>query len=555
VRLAGSDVNEDSALNASWILASIDAVTPDAAQRMLLSRYATVRAFGVKHVSENTPLRNAVRRTFQGLLRVEQSPVVAMAYASGLQKLPSATLLGPLHVAQVRGTEMRRGDLDGFEILRLLTERSHFATQLDSDRSLRLMTWHGAIPHDAHGIARSSCEQLNAFCTRYTLSQALGNDPTNAVLEFHFRMITLQALVLPLKDTELHHIRSQLTAILTAVAGYSQLVEPKNWTATRTQLLALDDTEVSEAVQRLSVLFGDGTGLPALHDLVNDRNGDGLARTNAIETLAMSAIPDSVSVILSVLNDRAVYVPAAKALASFDDPRIPAELLKHWSSLRHGGREAALDTLCSRSSYAVELATALDDGRVSADDLTATHVRQLLAFNDPTITKTTETKWGVINDSSEAKIAAIAKWKETLTPDVLANADLERGAALFKKSCAACHKLYGDGGKIGPDLTGSNRGNLDYLLGNVIDPSAVVPKQFTTSIIALQSGRIVTGVVVAETDQTVTVQTDKEVKVIAVSDIDERTRTGKSLMPDGLLDSLNEQQVIDLLAFVMHRRR
>ena len=127
-------------------------------------------------------------------------------------------------------------------------------------------------------------------------------------------------------------------------------------------------------------------------------------------------------------------------------------------------------------------------------------------------------------------------------PELLSAANPENGAALFKKTCENCHKIYGEGGKIGPNLTGSNRANMDYLLGNVIDPSTVVPRQWTTSVIALTSGRVITGVVVAETDQTISVQTDKELMAIAVSDIDERTRTNKSLMPDGLLDPLTDKQ-------------
>ena len=137
---------------------------------------------------------------------------------------------------------------------------------------------------------------------------------------------------------------------------------------------------------------------------------------------------------------------------------------------------------------------------------------------------------------------------------MLAKADLTNGAALFKKSCATCHKLYGEGGKIGPDLTGGNRANMDYLLGNVINPSGEVPKQYTVSVIALKSGRLVNGVVVAETEQTLTVQTDKEQIVVAKADIEERTRTSKSLMPDGLLDNLKQDEVRDLIAFVRKRR-
>ena len=94
---------------------------------------------------------------------------------------------------------------------------------------------------------------------------------------------------------------------------------------------------------------------------------------------------------------------------------------------------------------------------------------------------------------------------------------------------------------------------MDYLLGNVIDPSAEVPKQYTTSVIALKSGRVITGVVVGETASVLSVQTDRELMKIAVSDVDERSRTNKSLMPDGLLDALTAAQVRDLVAFVQRR--
>ncbi len=229
-------------------------------------------------------------------------------------------------------------------------------------------------------------------------------------------------------------------------------------------------------------------------------------------------------------------------------------MLKQWDNLRYGAREAATDTWCSRKSYAIQLTKALDEGRVAATDLTAAQVRPLLAFNEPAVTQIINAKWSVINESSEAKAAMMAGLKLRLTSDVLSAADLNSGAALFKKTCVGCHKLYGEGGQIGPDLTIANRGNIDYLLGNIVDPSGEVPRQFTVSVIALTSGRIVTGVVVGETEQTILVQSDKELQKIALSEIEERTRTTKSLMPNGLLDTLSPEQVRDVMAFVMKRR-
>ena len=89
---------------------------------------------------------------------------------------------------------------------------------------------------------------------------------------------------------------------------------------------------------------------------------------------------------------------------------------------------------------------------------------------------------------------------------------------------------------------------------NIIDPSSVVPKQFTTSVIALKDGRVITGVVVSETEQTLVIQTDKEQLSVARDDVEETKNTGKSLMPDGMLDTLTPEQVRDLFGFIMPRK-
>lgn len=209
------------------------------------------------------------------------------------------------------------------------------------------------------------------------------------------------------------------------------------------------------------------------------------------------------------------------------------------------------DVLISRQSYALQLIKWIEDGRLDARELTAAQVRQLQAFGDADIRKVIESNWGIVQDTPQARIDAIEHWRKQLTPARLAGGNQNSGAEIFKRVCANCHKLYGEGQTIAPDLTGANRSSLEYLLMNIIDPSAVVPKQFTTSVVALKEGRVITGVIVATTDQTIVVQTDKEQLTIAREDIEATRQTGKSLMPDGMLDSLTPEQVRDLLGFIM----
>src|SRR6516165_7980585 len=109
---------------------------------------------------------------------------------------------------------------------------------------------------------------------------------------------------------------------------------------------------------------------------------------------------------------------------------------------------------------------------------------------------------------------------------------------MFQKTCAQCHTLYGVGGKIGPDITGSNRSNLDYLLENVLDPSAVIPKEYTVTVFEMDNGRKIEGIVKEETDAIVTVQTVNELLTLSKKEIDKRRSSDVSMMPDDILKTL-----------------
>jgi putative heme-binding domain-containing protein len=123
---------------------------------------------------------------------------------------------------------------------------------------------------------------------------------------------------------------------------------------------------------------------------------------------------------------------------------------------------------------------------------------------------------------------------------------------LFDRVCGACHKLYGNGGAIGPDLTGSGRDNLDYLLENIIDPSASVSADFRIVVAAMRDGRVLNGLVKAQSPRTITLQTQTEATVLDRSEIETLRPSSSSLMPDGLLDTLNPLEIRDLIAYLAH---
>lgn len=91
--------------------------------------------------------------------------------------------------------------------------------------------------------------------------------------------------------------------------------------------------------------------------------------------------------------------------------------------------------------------------------------------------------------------------KKTLGPKVLAKANLGNGRRVFSKTCQNCHRLFGTGGeKIGPDITGSNRGNIDYILENILDPTRGGGRDYQMTVLALNDGRVINGLLKQETD-------------------------------------------------------
>jgi putative heme-binding domain-containing protein len=319
------------------------------------------------------------------------------------------------------------------------------------------------------------------------------------------------------------------------------------------QLRSSVNPEVILGVDSLGVLFGDGAALADLRALAGNVEMDPLSREHAIRALGQAKDTESLTMFFNLLGDRAVYGCVITTLAEFDHPMTAKELISRMAGFKDGNRSLAIDTMASREIYALDLMDAIREGRVEAHELTAGQVRQLIALGNPEIKGFLEEKWGVVQETPEARLAAIEKWRNELTAENRSHADLENGAVLFRKACASCHRLFGEGKAIAPDLTGANRTNLEYLLMNIVDPGAVVPKQFTTSVINLKDGRVITGVVVSETDETLVVQTDKEQLTLVIDGIEDRHNTGKSLMPDGLLDSLTPEQVRDLFGYVMQQ--
>ena len=160
--------------------------------------------------------------------------------------------------------------------------------------------------------------------------------------------------------------------------------------------------------------------------------------------------------------------------------------------------------------------------------------------------------WGPIDGISADKEAAFAKYRELLSEKAVSDARPNHGRLVFKRTCAVCHKLYGEGGQIGPDITGANRTNLEYILGNVLTPSAVIQDAYKMHLILTDEGRVYSGVPADEDERQLRlrVATQDEPVVIPKSKIESREIAPVSMMPDGILNTLSDTEVLDLVAYL-----
>jgi putative heme-binding domain-containing protein len=160
-----------------------------------------------------------------------------------------------------------------------------------------------------------------------------------------------------------------------------------------------------------------------------------------------------------------------------------------------------------------------------------------------------------LRESAADKKQMVAELKSKLTSEVLVQADLHQGRKLYAQTCAACHTLYGEGGKIGPDLTGSGRSDLHYVLENIVDPSAMVSADYRMAIITLKDDRVLSGIVTRQDARTLTLREQAQETTIPRDEITKLRWSSTSMMPDGLLQAMNENQVRDLVGYLMHPKQ
>ncbi|MCA9073935.1 MAG: c-type cytochrome [Planctomycetaceae bacterium] len=236
-------------------------------------------------------------------------------------------------------------------------------------------------------------------------------------------------------------------------------------------------------------------------------------------------------------------------LGHFKEPGLGEILLSHFSKLDSDVKPKAIEVLTQRAAWSRALLKAIHAKQVDKDALNLNQIARVASFKDEELQKLVAKVYGQVRTGRRGdQQQTINRMRDFLhgTPG-----DAERGALAFKKVCAQCHKIYGEGAEVGPDITRNGRNNWLQLLTNVFDPSAVIGPGYQARILVTTDGRVLTGLAVEESDQRVVLKIQGgKTETIPRDQIEEYKVSEVSMMPEQLEKQLTPQEIADLFAFL-----
>ena len=338
---------------------------------------------------------------------------------------------------------------------------------------------------------------------------------------------------------------SFLRGMLSGLVGQRNVTAPKGWVILKAKLEKKSNGEVKKLVAQLSQIFGDESASQAALVTLRNNTAKLEARRSALKSLVAQRYA-GVPVVLESLLSQSFQLDVIRAYASYDYPKASVVLLKKYPKFDPNARRAVIETLSSRKSYARALLKAIEQGQVKKTEVPAYVARSLKAM----LGEGFEKVYGKVKEVSTDKGKLMAQYKSKILSPAMNNADASRGRAVYQRTCAVCHIMYGEGGKIGPELTGSNRADNDYILLNILDPNYDVPEGYRMVTITSKDGRVYAGNVTEVDNAKVVLTMVGQISVIAKADIKTRLVSKISLMPEGLLLTLKDEEFLDLIKYL-----
>ena len=514
------------ALEALWALYVSGGFNDDLAMKLLDHPVDHVRAWTVRLLGDRKALNDVQRDRLVALAEREPSPTVRNQLACTCKRLP-----GPVALPIVAQLLARSEDVADLQIPLLLWWAIEDKAISDREQVLALV---GSAAAWNRPITRSFL--VERLARRYLAEATPAGYATCACL-FGFaptagdRERLVRAMEQQMEGLRLERCPEALAPVL---------------------LPMLSEKQPSSALVRLAARLGLKPAYPLAAARAADPKRPAVERADFIRTLGELKRPESLAPLLSLLDGKepaAVRTAALLALQRYDSPEVAAALIAQYPNMPPPLQDKVRDVLVSRPAWSLAMLAAVEKTALNAKDFSPDQIRRVVFHQDSQLTARAEKLWGQVRPATSVekrgRISAIA--------GLLAKGkgDADRGKALVVKNCLNCHQLFGEGERISPDLTAVDRKNLDVLLQNIVDPSAIIREGYQQYVVATTDGRVLSGLLVENSGGKVTVLDAKGVRTpLRESDVETTRRADSSLMPEGLLDVLNDQELRDFFAYL-----
>jgi putative membrane-bound dehydrogenase-like protein len=301
----------------------------------------------------------------------------------------------------------------------------------------------------------------------------------------------------------------------------------------------------------LQLRQGDAAAWKKAASLIGDEKQKSGQRVELIEVVGQTKIPGGRDVLLKLLKSRNESVRQASlyALQNYSDREIGARVTEVLPAFSKDTFEAGLALLSSRPEWSLELLSQIDGGKLLKEKVPMHFVRRAQLHSDERVDGLVKKIWGDIQGAATAEMKdSLRHYTEVIG---IGSGNPYNGKILFNDSCGKCHVLFTQGGKIGPDLTAFKRDDLRRMLVNVLDPSIEIREGYENHAVLTADGRALSGFIEDQDAQVLVLKAaDGQRTVIKRDEIEETRALPTSVMPEGLLKQLSNQQIRDLFAYL-----
>ncbi len=313
-------------------------------------------------------------------------------------------------------------------------------------------------------------------------------------------------------------------------------------------------SSLHEAALELAASWGDAGALEQYRARFRSNETNPDERLEVLAVLVAARDPGLLDAVATVLKDRSpdavtMRRPILSALGRLEDPRVGDVVLSIYEQLEPEVRPQAIVLLMERTAWSKALLTAIETKQIPATVLSVNQIRRLQQSKDPEIVAFVRKTWGTVREGrNERRELIVSQYRNLLRRE---SGDPFAGRKVFQRICAQCHKIYGEGVEVGPEITLNGRNDFDQLISNVLDPNLVIGPVYQAVNVAVRDGRVLTGLLAEDgKDQVVlTLQGGKQ-EAIPRGEVEELSVSGVSLMPEELETQLTPQEMIDLFTFL-----